>query len=141
MTHNDQCAEKMSLPEVSRVVTNVWTMTLEGRNWIGLHSSAPVMRQDDVDELATVEGKEDVAWLLAFLRRHNGQASTLMIPNALAKDLSWWTPRLTRARARLVELGYVHEIRPPTSVFGPALYRWGAVGMNGRQEGAKGREG
>jgi Bifunctional DNA primase/polymerase, N-terminal len=60
---------------------------------------------------------------LAFLKAHNGPWATFLCANGLTKDLGWDRHRLADARRRLIELGYVIQIRRATQGH-PALFQW-----------------
>jgi len=54
---------------------------------------------------------QDAFILLAFLRAHNGPWSAFMCTNSLSERLEWDRRRLSAARSRLVDLGYIKCVR------------------------------
>jgi hypothetical protein len=67
--------------------------------------------------------------LLMFLKANNGPDAEFMIANGLAEGdnakLAMSRKGLARARQRLLQLGYVHQVRAAGGWAQlPALYRW-----------------
>jgi hypothetical protein len=80
--HNAQAEQPMEDGEVEGIVNNVWKMTLESRNAIGL----PGLFCLSVEHL---ELDSDVLKLLAFLRAHQGPHATFWCSNGLADTFGW----------------------------------------------------
>jgi len=117
LEHNAQCAQPMEHGEVSKIVDNVWSMTREGRNYIGM-SSHFCLRVEDVDMDA------NAFKLLAFLRAHQGLHSQFWCTNALAERFGWDRRRFAEARRTLIEQGHIVLVRQAGRGH-PALFRWG----------------
>lgn len=123
---NAECAEPMTAPEVSRVVDNVWSMTIKGLNHIGQHGA--FMQDHEIDDL--IGGNQDAFVLLAYLRRHEQPLVTFWIANGLADHLGWTVKRLANARKYLIDRKLVRQIKTP-SQGNPAIYGWpGQGGQN-----------
>jgi hypothetical protein len=75
---NAECAEKMEDGEVQKIVGNVWGMTLQRRNYIGLSTMFCLFEQD-----LTLE--PDELKLLGFLRLHQGAGAKFWVTNSLAE--------------------------------------------------------
>jgi len=116
ISHNREATEPMSVEEVSKVVDSVWNMTCEGRNWIG-------QRDRRARELSCFNGDVDAHYLLEFLRATEGASAQFWIANGLANTFGWNRQRLANARQRLVELGYVQQIKRPWPCH-PAVFVW-----------------
>jgi hypothetical protein len=123
LAHNRQCAEPMTLDEVSTVVGSVWRMTVEARNYIGQRGGGVALRPHEVSELIAIDGGQDGLVLISFLRTHNGDDARFMIANGLTGPLGWGLQRLREARSLIEKLNYVREVRA-ASGRGAALYRW-----------------
>jgi Bifunctional DNA primase/polymerase, N-terminal/Primase C terminal 1 (PriCT-1) len=104
--------------EVMNVVKSAWDYTERGQNRFGQHGA-----WFPVDEVAAMLEYQDAFVLLAFLRAQEGPQATFMIANALAEKFGWPRQRLAAARHRLIELGYVEQIRRATTGLA-ALFRW-----------------
>jgi hypothetical protein len=117
MKHNGEASEPMSAAEVNRVVDSVWRLTCEDRNWIG--------RGNDrrKHELSLFKDDTDALYLLDYLRVTESISAQFWIANGLADNFGWALRRFTAARQRLVELGYVQQIRPPRQNH-PAVFVW-----------------
>jgi Bifunctional DNA primase/polymerase, N-terminal len=116
--HNVQCAEPMEDSEVNTIVSNLWNMTLEGRNVVGL-PEAFCLTLDHLDIEDPYAFK-----LLAFLRANQGPAALFWCTNGLADRFGWDRHRLADARRTLIELGYLMPVRQAGRGH-PALFRWG----------------
>jgi hypothetical protein len=116
MSHNAECDLPMTVEEVSRVVDNVWKMTIEHRNWIGRSG-------DRKTEVGSFSGDADAFYLLEFLRANEGASSTFWIANGLADKFGWPLRRLVSARARLIALSYISMVKPAWTG-SPAEYVW-----------------
>lgn len=94
---NGEAAEPMHSDEVGKITSNIWKMTLDGKNHIGMHG-VMLMPTDDIDTLP-----QDAFYLLTFLRRHQGAAKWFWISNGLAERFGWTRKRLAAARTCLIE--------------------------------------
>jgi hypothetical protein len=124
------CCEHNTPPtkdsEIMATAESAWKITERGDNRFSGYGGEfglwiPSLGHD-LDDL--IENHPDVFRLIAFLRRNNGYHSRFMIANALATKFGWGDKRLAAARNRILELGYVQEVRAASSAYGPALYRW-----------------
>lgn len=115
---NAEAAEPMDLNEVTKIVGSIWKMTERGDNHIGQHGV--YMQAGEIDDLT---GDADAFFLLAFLRAHQGSASTFWIANGLAETFGWTVKRLAAARLVLIERKKVQMIRRPRQGH-PAQYAW-----------------
>jgi hypothetical protein len=116
--HNNDCEEPMTSAEVTKIVDSVWRMTREGRNWVRQRRLNRRQR-----EVASFSEDTDAFFLLEFLRVNEGAATAFWIANGLADRWAWRRHRLAQARARLLELGYIVQIR--RAAWGrPAEYAW-----------------
>jgi hypothetical protein len=104
--------------EVMNVAKSAWDYTERGQNRFGQHGA-----WFPVDEVAAMLPHQDAFVLLAFLRAQEGPQATFMIANALAEKFGWPRQRLAAARHRLIELGYVEQVRRATTGLA-ALFRW-----------------
>ena len=116
MRHKRKAREPMSVEEVNKVVDSVWQMTCEGHNWVG-------QRERRERELSCFKSDVDAHYLLEFLRVTEGAAAQFWIANGLAESFGWNRQRLANARQRLVELGYVQQIKRPWPGH-PAVFVW-----------------
>jgi hypothetical protein len=116
MRYNREASEPMSVEEVNRVVDSVWQMTAEGHNWVG----EPGRRKH---ELSTFTDAVDALYLLEYLRVTEGISAEFWIANGLADIFGWDRRRFTAARQRLIDLGYVQQIKPHRPRL-PAVYVW-----------------
>jgi hypothetical protein len=107
---NAECIQPMPVAEVSKVVGSVWKMTIEGRNWFGQHGA--FMGLHEVTSMVGGDD-QDAFLLLAFLRAHQGPCATFWIADGLRETLGWTVKRLSNARKRLLDLGYVKQVRLP----------------------------
>ena len=112
----------LSDDEIRYSVASAWRYTVEGRNY----SRKPhtVMTNDEIDALAATAPNAYV--LLSILRRHHWGGSVFRIANKMAEQgvVPYNRKHLAAARKYLIELGFVLEVRPPSSEYGPALYTW-----------------
>ena len=118
--HNAKCIQPMTVAEVSKVVDSVWRMTIEGRNCFGQHGA--FMGLHEVNNMVG-GGDQDAFLLLAFLRAHQRPWATFWIANGLTETLGWTVKRLANARKRLLQRGYVEQVRLPWRGT-PAEYVW-----------------
>jgi Bifunctional DNA primase/polymerase, N-terminal/Primase C terminal 1 (PriCT-1) len=118
---NANCNPPLDADEVLRIAKNAWSYTHQGRNRFGQHGAW--FPTDEVIAL-TAPGSQDLAILLMVLRGQNSPNATFMVANGMAKTLGWDRERFAKVRKVLIEIGYVREVRSPSSGYGPALYRW-----------------
>jgi hypothetical protein len=105
---------------------SAWDITQRGMNRFGLHGV--FFPDDEAAEL--VENDVDAFVLLAFLRSHNGPSAIFMCTNTTASKIGcggrkWSHERLATARCRLIDLGYVTQVRKAGRGH-PAFFKWTA---------------
>ena len=106
--------------EIVRTVGSAWGYTIRGENYAG----APHTRLLNMDIDALVD-TPDALLLYTILKRNNALRDEFYIANAMANTaVPYNVKRLSKARRLLVERGYVEELRPASSVYGPARYAW-----------------
>lgn len=106
--------------EVGRIVGSAWRYTIRGENHVGRPYAQ--LRHEDIDALANMP---DALILYTVLKRHNALRDEFLIANAMAKvTVPYNVKRLSNARRQLIELGFVIEMRRPSSLYGPAIYAW-----------------
>jgi hypothetical protein len=108
---------------VIKTAQSAWGYTESGLNFFGEHNA--VLRSVELDQFVDADG-QDAGWLLLFLRRHNGPQSTFLIANTLSDALRWPRKRIAKARARLIELGYLTQVRR-ASPGSAALFKWSII--------------
>jgi hypothetical protein len=117
-TFNKNCEPPMEDGEVMHTAQSAWNYTERGQNRFGQHGA-----WFPYDEVAAMVSHQDAFLLLAFLRAHQGPASTFMCANGLADQLKWTRKRLADARRCLIEFGYFSAIRQAGRGHA-ALFRW-----------------
>ena len=118
-TRNEDYLQPLTDSEVVKTAKSAWDYTERGENRFG----RPGVFFEAKEATDLICSDPDAFLLLAFLCAKNGPASTFMVANGLAKQLEWTRKRLAAARRRLtgVNIKMVHR---PTTITGPALYRW-----------------
>jgi hypothetical protein len=117
--YNDQhCTPPLTGEEILSTASSAWAITERGDNHFGQHGC-----YFRTDEIVSMLHDQDALILLAFLKAHNGPWATFMCANGLTEDLGWDRHRLADARRRLIELGYVIQVRRATQGH-PALFQW-----------------
>jgi hypothetical protein len=117
--NQDHCEPPMEDSRVISTAKSVWGYTQRGLNRFGQHGAwFPI---DEVHRL--IDGDQDVALLLMFMRAQQGPDATFMCANGLAEKFDWTRKRLADARSRLIELGYMAVLRN-AGPKAPALFRW-----------------
>lgn len=109
--------------EVLRVVASAWSKQLSGENWFGTGQRV-VSSHDEIDNLLMAD--LDAYALLMILRR-NHWGRTFVVANAMAEMMpggGWTRKRLAAARAKLEAIGEIHQLRPASPKYGPALFRF-----------------
>jgi hypothetical protein len=119
--HNDHhCTPPLSKEEVLTAASSAWSYTERGENRFGQHGC--YFRTDEIASM--VPDDQDAFILVAFLKAHNGPWATFMCTNdGLTEKLGWDRHRLADARHRLIELGYMTQVRKATQGH-PALFQW-----------------
>jgi hypothetical protein len=119
-TYNaDQISTPLSDHEIFKTAKSAWQVTERGENRFGQKGAwSPA---EEVNRL--VASDPDLFLLLSFLRANNGPRSQFWIANGLCETLGWTRKRLSAARSRLANAGYVSQVRPQTAR-SPAIFRW-----------------
>jgi hypothetical protein len=112
------CSPPLTEEETLTIASSAWDYTERGENRFGQHGC--YLR---TPEVMSMIDDQDALFLLAFLRSHNGPWATFMCANGLGDLLGWHRCRLSTARRRLIELGYMKPLRQAGRGH-PALYRW-----------------
>jgi hypothetical protein len=119
-----RCVPPMADEQIVAAAASAWRYTERGTNRFGQHGSW--LTTQEVNRLVV---EPDVLVLLSFLKANNGPDAEFMIANRLAEGPNAKLPmnrkRLSSARDRLLELGYVRQTR----IAGgwdrnPALFKW-----------------
>jgi Bifunctional DNA primase/polymerase, N-terminal len=129
VSHCEQPAGRpVTADEIRATVRKVLDYTARGENRFGQKG---VWMPENITSL--VFGDEDAFRLCFFLKQHNGAGSKFMIANhGVSEILGWHRKRLSQARARLLALGIICQVRAATQNQ-PALYVWGSPLQGGRE--------
>jgi len=102
------------------VCESAWRYTENNQNRFGQHGA-----YFPTDEIVSFLQDQDALILLVFLRAKQGPWNTFMVANGLTEVLHWDRRRLSAARRRLIEMGYLVPLRQAGKGV-PALYKWGS---------------
>ena len=117
---NLRCVPPVEEKQIMNTVESVWKYTDQGLNRFGQHGAW--LSTADIHYF--VKHRLHVEHiLLSYLLAQNGPSAEFMITNSLAVVLGFDRERLARARAALIELGYIEVVRPAWAKR-PAIYRW-----------------
>jgi hypothetical protein len=120
-TFAEQMQPPLSMGEIERTALSAWGYQDRRENWFG-EGKRLVYHFDEVDNLLL--SAPDAFGLLTFVKRHHGPHPTFCLPNAMHERFAGWgLPRFRKARATLLSREYIVEVQPPTSGYGPALYK------------------
>lgn len=119
MNYNQACADPLPAEEVNHLVGNVWSYTVDGINTIGRRSA--IIPADDIEAL--ISSDQDLLLLLNFFRACQGPSAKFMITNSLHKTFHWREERFVAARNRMIERGYIRQVKKAWSR-SPALFEW-----------------
>jgi hypothetical protein len=119
-----RCVPPMADEQIVAAAASAWRYTERGTNRFGQHGAW--LTTQEVNQLVA---EPDVLVLLSFLKANNGPDAEFMIANGLAEGPNAKLPmnrkRLSRARDRILELGYVYQTRAAGGWDRtPALFRW-----------------
>jgi hypothetical protein len=119
-----RCMPPMADDQIVAAAASAWRYTERGTNRFGQHGSW--LTTQEVNRLVV---EPDVLVLLSFLKANNGRDAEFMIANGLAEGPNAKLPmnrkRLSSARDRLLELGYVRQTRAAGGWDrNPALFKW-----------------
>jgi Bifunctional DNA primase/polymerase, N-terminal/Primase C terminal 1 (PriCT-1) len=123
-TFNENCEPPMEDSEVISAARSAWEKTERGQNRFGQHGAWLPL-----DEVNRMIDDQDAFLLLAFLRAHQGPEATFMCANGLTERFGWRRQRLSEARDRLIELGYLKRVRHAGRGHA-ARFRWSRPSMN-----------
>jgi hypothetical protein len=106
------------------IAKSAWDTTERGMNRFGLHGV--FFPDDELSEM--IAHDSDALILLGFLRSHNGPCATFMCTNTVAEKIgcggrTWSHERVAAARSRLVDLGYLTQVKN-VGKSSPALFKW-----------------
>ena len=118
------CLPPMDDERVVAAVASAWQYTERGLNRFGQHGAW--LTTPEVNRLVA---EPDVLVLLSFLKANNGPDAEFLIANGLSEGPNAKLPmsrkRLSSARERLLELGYVRQTRAAGGWDrNPALFKW-----------------
>jgi hypothetical protein len=114
-----RCMPPLGDTEVIKTAQSAWGITQSGRNRYGMHGV--FFADDEYAELFVSD--QDALLLLGFLRSHNGPSATFMCTNSLAEKCGWSEERMRAARRRLIDLGYIIQVKK-AGRGSPALFKW-----------------
>jgi hypothetical protein len=115
------CNPPLPDDEVMQVAQNAWRYTASSQN----HYGTRWVRLSQQEAVGLACDGHDQLILLAFLRAKNGPEAEFMVANGLEATLGLPRKRLSAARQRLIELGYVKQVRK-ASFHTAGLFRWAA---------------
>jgi hypothetical protein len=110
---NEMMPEPLSDAEVLAKCKYWWGKTQEGENWYGVGQYVRSTHAE-IDSMLTNLGDQDALLVLTYLRRHHW-GRDFHLGNAMHASLGWTVKRFTAARRRLIEMGHVMVLRPPTT--------------------------
>jgi hypothetical protein len=109
--------------EVATVAQNAWRYQIDGKNRVGQEQAVQLSRS----EVMTLVAKPDAFVLLSLLRLHNWNRPTFIVANEMARTMppaGWPRKRFAAARADLMQLGFLQQVRAPSQAKGAAIYRF-----------------
>lgn len=106
--------------EMARLVQSAFKLNERGDNWVG--AGRRVVLPDVAEKL--LPASPDAVVLLYALKLHNWGGKPFIAANGMAPMVGLSEPRFVAARKRLVDIGILEMIRPPSPRNGPALYRF-----------------
>lgn len=109
--------------EVATVAQNAWRYEIDGKNKFGQEQAVQLSRS----EVMTLVAKPDAFVLLSLLRLHNWDRPTFIVANEMARTMpptGWPRKRFAAARADLMQLGFLQQVRAPSQAKGAAIYRF-----------------
>lgn len=109
--------------EVATVAQNAWRYQIDGKNRVGQEQAVQLSRP----EVMTLAAKPDALVLLSLLRLHNWDRQTFFVANEMAPTMppdGWARKRFAAARADLMQLGFLQQVRAPSQAKGAAIYRF-----------------
>ena len=120
-TFNDNCEPPMEDAEVTTVASNAWGYEQRGQNRFGKHGAWFPL--DEVKRM--IDGNQDAALLLMFLRANQGPDATFMCANGLAETFGWHRETPSQCPSQLDRDGIPQALRTAGWIQDRALYRWG----------------
>lgn len=120
---NDAFPDPLPPEEVATVAQNAWRYEIDGKNKFGQEQAVQLSRS----EVMTLVAKPDAFVLLSLLRLHNWDRPTFIVANEMARTMppaGWPRKRFAAARADLMQLGFLQQIRAPSQAKGAAIYRF-----------------
>jgi hypothetical protein len=113
------CIPPLPDNEVMQVAQNAWRYTASGQNRYGKRG----VWLPEQEAVSLARNHHDALILLTFLRAKNGPDAEFMVANGLEATLGLPRKRLAAARQRLIELGYITQVRK-ASFRTPGLFHW-----------------
>lgn len=108
--------------EVLKIVASAWGYEVEGKNRFG-YGPRIILDADDVHALAASDPKAFA--LLSILQLNHNGTDDFVVANAMAGTLGWTLRAFTKARASLLESGFIECVHPggkgPSD---PPIYRF-----------------
>ncbi len=115
--------EPLPADEVATVAQNAWRYEIDGKNRFGIEQTLNLPRSD----VMTLIARPDAYALLSLLRLHNWDRRTFIVANEMAATMppdGWSRKRFAAARSDLLGLGFLEQLRAPSSAKGAAIYRF-----------------
>lgn len=109
--------------EAVTLAHKAWQIQIEGKNRFGQEQRVELSRS----EVLALVAKPDAYVLLSLLRLHNWERPTFIVANEMCKSMpcgGWSRKRFAAARADLLQLGYLKQLRAASQAKGAALYRF-----------------
>jgi hypothetical protein len=119
VAYNERCSPPLEKEKVMTICDSAWKYTQNNENRFGQHGA-----YFPTDEVVSMLHDQDAFFLLAFLRAKQGPWNTFMVANGLTEVLGWDRRRLSAARRRLIEMGYLIQLRSAGQGV-PAQFKWG----------------
>ena len=124
--HNlEALAEPLPDDEAVGVARKAWDYEARGENRFGQEQTVNLSRS----QVMALVAKPDAYVLLSLLKVHNWDRVTFFVANEMAPTMpngGWSRKRLAAARADLMQLGFLTQVRRPSQAHGAAIYRFSA---------------
>lgn len=120
---NGGFADPLDADELAKVAGNAWKYQVEGKNRVGQEQAVQLSRS----EVMALVPHPDALALLSLLRLRNWDRKTFIVANEMAATMppdGWHRKRFAAARADLMQLGFLQQVRAPSQANGAAIYRF-----------------